>query len=463
MKDKLIMITTRFRHLLAQRSYQLHRDQLEKDFSNKLNEPHDHSIRSFHTLLAGMVDGENRNLHGSWGWGAPTGWGKSTGLCAFFAAAERTGKLLGQPDRAWDHNTHLSAIVTAAKIESLYILEKLMLKMGVPAHRVMVLHADTTGDYRPSDEGKDAPICLVAHNKLKHVARKWSSEDEHTKFLSYRGEVRDICLVDEAFNDAETTYVDEGFLADALKTLVGKARSDRGMYALLLDTLGPLLTMIETENARQEGLSGLERAEGMIHPPALSKAEVIELVRQVKSIRMMKDAHRLLLTFLSMLPAPIRLFRGKQSGVVSVVNTMPLCLTNRIELNASFEIGMLSALNPSMKNADDHFPMLQKLQSVYGLEGLADIIDYSDMRVTHLQRGGGKSTMSRHLEDIRKQTESTKEVLDFYIEAIKATPEGECVLVFTYLDDGVEYVQQLKRVFKKAGIDVNRPSGNSQR
>jgi hypothetical protein len=155
-----------------------------------------------------------------------------------------------------------------------------------------------------------------------------------------------------------------------------------------------------------------------------------------------------------MIPSPLRLIRGKQSGIVTVLNTMPAMLTNRIELNASFEIGMLAALDKSVKNADDTFPMLQDLKTVYGLEGLADIIDYSDMQITHLQRGGGKSTMTRHLEDIRKMTTSTQEVMNFYIEAIKSTPMDQGILVCTYLEDGVDYVEELKKVFSKAGIDL---------
>jgi hypothetical protein len=117
---------------------------------------------------------------------------------------------------------------------------------------------------------------------------------------------------------------------------------------------------------------------------------------------------------------------------------------------------MLSALDPTIKNADDHFPMLQTLKTEYGLEGLAGIIDYSDMHITHLQRGGGKSTMKGHLEDLAKESGSTREILDFYIKAIKATPEEEGVLVLTYVEDGVDYVKQLQRVFVQAGIDINR-------
>jgi hypothetical protein len=37
--------------------------------------------------------------------------------------------------------------------------------------------------------------------------------------------------------------------------------------------------------------------------------------------------------------------------------------------------------------------------------------------------------MAGHLEDIRQMTSSTKEVLDFYVNAIKATPENEGMLV----------------------------------
>lgn len=448
------MLSTRKREWLARRSYQLHRDQLEKDFGNTLNAAHDHSVKSFHALLAGMVDHQDTALHGSWGWGSGTGWGKSTGLCAFFKAAHSLN-MLGTLDGQWDHGNNLSGIVTAMRIESLYELEEQMTtgRFAIPAHRIMVLHSDTSGKFRKSDEGKDAPICLVAHNKLKYSTKHPTPADQ--EFLSYRGEVRDISIVDEAFNDAEATYVDADFLKDALWTLLGKAEGNP-KASFLVNTLGPLLTAIKDEDARQEGLACLGRSEGMIQPPALSKDEHEELMKQVRSVRLMKDTQRLILTFISMLPSPIRLIRGKQSGVVSVINTMPAVLKNRIELNASFEIGMLSALAPTMKNADDHFPMLQDLKTQYGLEGLAGIIDYSDMTITHLQRGGGKSTMAGHLEDIRKQTDSTKEVLDFCIQAIKETPLDQAVLICTYLEDGVEYVDQLKKVFSRAGIDLKR-------
>lgn len=220
----------------------------------------------------------------------------------------------------------------------------------------------------------------------------------------------------------------------------------------------PLFHALEVENARQEKLERLDRSEGMVKSPALSESEANELEHLVRRIRMSRDDRALLLKFVRMIPSPLRLIRGKQSGVVSVINTMPPLLTNRIELNASFEIGMLSALDPSVKNADDHFPMLQDLKTRYNLPtGLSGIIDYRDMQITHLQRGGGKSTMAGHLEDIRQMTGSTKEVLDFCVNAIKATPENEGVLVLTYLEDGVDYVEYLKKVFTKAGLNVQSP------
>lgn len=64
--------------------------------------------------------------------------------------------------------------------------------------------------------------------------------------------------------------------------------------------------------------------------------------------------------------------------------------------------------------------------------------------------------MKGHLEDITKESGSTKEILDFYIKAIKETPEDQGVLVLTYKEDGLDYVEQLQRVFVQAGIDINR-------
>ncbi|ULA59499.1 MAG: hypothetical protein LZF60_140038 [Nitrospira sp.] len=455
---------THQRERLAHCSYQMHRDQLESHH-NRLSAAHDHSLRSFHALLAGMVDGKDTSLHGKWGWGSGTGWGKSTGLCSFMRGLGSL-YMLNQPGRAWNHQGHVSAIITAARIESLYELRDQMtradkgnsaFRFPVPSHRIAVLHSDWTGKYEQSEDGKDAPIVLVAHNKLKHLAKRPSKEQE--EFLFYRDQPRDLCIVDEAFSENEVGYLDQGLLCNALRTCLLNAKDSPKAhdFAPLFDTLEPLYRALKDENSRQEKLTALGYAEGMIPSPALSTDDIATLEGLVKKVNPLHQVERTLLCkFLQMIPSPLRLIRGRQSGVVTIINTMPPCLTNRIELNASFEVGMLSALDPTIKNADDHFPMLQALKTEYGLEGLAGIIDYSDMHITHLQRGGGKSTMKGHLEDLAKDSGSTKEILAFYIQAIKGTPEDEGVLVLTYKEDGVDYVEQLQRVFVQAGIDINR-------
>ncbi|MBS0169427.1 MAG: hypothetical protein JSR62_03665 [Nitrospira sp.] len=318
------------------------------------------------------------------------------------------------------------------------------------------MHSDWTGKYEASEDGKDAPIVLVAHNKLKHLAKRPTKDQE--EFLYYHGQPRDLCIVDEAFSESEVGYLDQGLLCNALRTCLLNAKDHPKAhdFADLLTTLEPLYEAIKAENLRQDKLTVLDHSEGMIHSPALSQEDITTLEGLVKRVSLSRDDKTLLCKFLQMIPSPLRLIRGHQSGVVTVIQTMPPCLTNRIELNASFEVGMLSALDPTIKNADDHFPMLQTLKTQYGLEGLAGIIDYSDMQITHLQRGGGKSTMKGHLEDLAKESGSTKEILDFYISAIKATPEDEGVLVLTYKDDGVDYVRQLQRIFVRAGIDINQ-------
>lgn len=455
---------THQRERLARCSYQMHRDQLESHH-NRLSPAHDHSLRSFHALLAGMVDGKDTSLHGKWGWGSGTGWGKSTGLCSFMRGLGSL-YMLNQPGRPWNHQGHVSAIITAARIESLYELRDQMtradkgnsaFRFPVPSHRIAVLHSDWTGKYEQSEDDKDAPIVLVAHNKLKHLAKRPTKEQE--EFLTYHGEPRDLCIVDEAFSENEVGYLDQGLLCNALRTCLLNAKDSPKAhdFAPLFDTLEPLYRALKDENSRQEKLTALGYAEGMIPSPALSTDDIATLEGLVKKVNPLHQVERTLLCkFLQMIPSPLRLIRGRQSGVVTIINTMPPCLTNRIELNASFEVGMLSALDPTIKNADDHFPMLQTLKTEYGLEGLAGIIDYSDMSITHLQRGGGKSTIKGHLDDIRKATPSTKEVLDFVVNAIKATPDNEGVLVLTYKDDGLDYVNELQRAFTQAGIDINR-------
>jgi hypothetical protein len=456
------MITTRQRDALAHRSFQLHRDQLQEQFKNVLSAPHDHAIKSFHALLAGMVDSQDTGLHGHWGFGASVGFGKSTGLAMFIKGAASLN-FLGTPGQEWEHhNRHLSALVTAMRIDSLYELERLMTtptgtnQFFVPAHRIAVIHSDTTGAYRKSDDGKDAPICLVAHNKLKHVS-KHPTDSHEDSFLFYRGSQRDICLIDEAFNDAEATYVDQGFLSGAMRNLIYNASHHRDTTAFkpLLAIMEPLAFAIEAENERQLSLGELAYAEGMLQSPSMTKAELNECLTLVKRLHMTRDDKAIVTTFLKMLPSAIRLIRGKQSGIISVVNTMPPCITNRIELNASFEIDQLSTLDTTVKNADTTFPMLQDLKTIHHLTGLADIVDYSGLTITHLHRGGGKSTIAEHLEDIRKMTPGTLEVIQFFIDAITSTPADEGVLVVTFKDDGPEYVKTLQKVFKRAGIDLD--------
>ena len=86
------------------------------------DQAHAMALTTLHDLLCSMVNGEDVSQHGRWAFAAPIGFGKSSGVAAFLAAAYQLG-LLGNG---------LTLTLTASRVEQLYDFEEALLDAGIP-------------------------------------------------------------------------------------------------------------------------------------------------------------------------------------------------------------------------------------------------------------------------------------------------------------------------------------------
>lgn len=166
--------------------------QILRDHGTIPDHAHGMALEALHELLCSMVNGEDRSQHGRWAFAAPIGFGKSSGVAAFLSAARQLG-LLGNG---------ITMTLTASRVEQLYDFEEALLDAGIPkadiGGLVAVIHGvDKKIAKRPSDsDKKDAPILMVAHNRIRKVYRREEHlpEKDLMYFLKCNGVARDFVL-----------------------------------------------------------------------------------------------------------------------------------------------------------------------------------------------------------------------------------------------------------------------------
>ena len=115
------MITNAQAQELKHRTSMIH-FQILRDHGTIPDQAHAMALEALHDLLCSMVNGEDRSQHGRWAFAAPIGFGKSSGIAAFLAAAYQL-RLLGNS---------IAITLTASRVEQLYGFEEALLDAGIP-------------------------------------------------------------------------------------------------------------------------------------------------------------------------------------------------------------------------------------------------------------------------------------------------------------------------------------------
>jgi hypothetical protein len=444
------MLSTKDAKQLEERSYTIH-TQLLEEHGNVLDNAHRLALRAIHNQLANMVNGEDSHWHGRFGVAAPIGFGKSSAIAAFIAAAHQL-RLLGNG---------VTLLLTAYRVQQLYDFEDAILDAGLPQVElrkfVSVMHSLPSADVRrSSDTNEDAPVLMVAHNKIKTTYRKGERKhggsnrpEELVHFLKFHDEPRDLVVWDERAMVSESVAVQMRDLDDAL-TLMEKHNVLYEVRSWLADALIIMQARLTTITEEGVLLNDL---------PKCDTWRFLELLKGRESRALAWSQRLAVQTFLRVLPYSVRLL---PQGVVSFRMVMPDCIENLLNLDASFSVSELSKMDKSIQNLEDAHPMLRLLQDHYG-KRLADLKDCRHLTFTRWDVAAGKDAVSEAIQEyLEGQPEAGNLILDLlaWIKTQINDTTDHAVMIWTHKYGTGDYKNTdlfdlLRRCFLKGGIDVD--------
>jgi hypothetical protein len=419
------------------------------------DQAHTMALTALHELLCSMVSGEDVSQHGRWAFAAPIGFGKSSGVAAFLSAAHQL-QLLGNG---------ITITLTASRVEQLYDFEDALLDAGIPqadiGKLVAVIHDVKKNVKRESDnDRKDAPILMVAHNRIRKVYRR---EEQHlekdlTWFLKCGADkARDFVLWDERCQRTEVIHILVKNFKEALDALCGKVE-ERPELSDLCTWLRSCLAYINAENVRMLAKSpdAISEADGLLtHMPA---GDVQKFYGQIQSCGLNGDNRRALTQFVELLRFKLRVVPTQQAGIITYHVVVPDCMTNCLVLDASYGVSELTPLDPSIKNAEEHLPRLKQMKAWYR-KGLADLKDCSDHEFQHWDTGAGKDKVASDLKDYLAGKAVGGNLILEIVEKVKTySAQGRNILIWTHKHDrtGTNLVTLLVQALEKGGCDLTK-------
>ena len=397
------------------------------------DQAHAMALTALHDLLCSMVNGEDVSQHGRWAFAAPIGFGKSSGVAAFLAAAYQLG-LLGNG---------ITLTLTASRVEQLYDFEEALLDAGIPQAEIGKLVAVIHGVdkkktvKRPSDDDrKDAAILMVAHNRIRKVYRREEHQPEKdlVYFLKCNGKVRDFVLWDERAQRVEVQNMSVVSFKEALDALCGKVEAQPELSDLC-NWLRACLSYIVAENARMLAKSAdvISECDGLLtHMP---QGDVQKFYTQLQACRLNKDNRKALVQFVEMLRFKCRVIPTQQAGIIAYHVVVPDCMTNCLVLDASYGVSELTPLDPSIKDAELHHARLIEMKKWYGKK-LADLKDCTDHEFQHWDTGAGKDKVSTDLRAYLDGKAVGGNLILEIVEKVKTyAEEGRNILIWTHKQD----------------------------
>lgn len=402
------------------------------------NRPNKEHVQALTALVCTMTEVANGKRHGRWAFGLPTGMGKTSAIVAWCAALAKLGM------------DHVSVAVSASKVEALCQLKRDLVTQGVSPDRIGLIHskkfdlvkrdavlrADGSADDHASEpsEGADRQIMLVTHQRVRGCSLD--------SFNLYRGKPRDLLLYDKSLIVSDSTGIQFALLDGAVAWLLARHR-DSDKHQPMVTYLSQCRGMIATELQRQRnGGQGTEP----INLPELSEGTV-EAFKSLLGRHPVVDP---VLQLLEIAAHPLRVIATGQGGVVWYNLSVPPEIKNIVILDASQPIRRLVHLDPTIKDAERHHPIIRRL----GLS-LSTIKKFDHVTIRQMFAGGGRETMR---EDFSRDRVEDRRVSREIISVVKDIPETEAAVVFTYKQrptEKVSYRDILIADMKAAGIDTD--------
>ena len=400
-------------------------------YGNRLSAAHAAALYSMLVAMTRMAQGR---LAGRWAFGLPTGTGKTQAIVAWIATLHELGL------------DHVSVAISASKVEALCELKRDLLKHGVPADKIGLLHGyrhdpkkdGNTGSLpdgyasEPADKGEDRQFMLVTHARV----RDRSKMDE---FSHYQGRPRDLLLYDESL-----------VVSDATSVPVRDLKGAVGWLAAVCDDspkLGALVNYLtECRDTIAEALDTADHSgdqASLIRLP-YRDAETLERYKaQLGRYPAMESAR----TLLDIATEELRVVSTGQGGAVWYRVSVPPELKNIIILDASHPIRRLCQLDSSINDAEKSLPEVRNV----GVP-LSQIKNFDYVTIHQRFSGGGRDTLRKDFTRGVVDRRTTKEVA----EVIRQLPIEEAVLCFVFktrTSERVDYARVLRNDLETSGID----------
>ena len=419
-----------------------------KYHGNILNKDHAEALFNLVRAFTAMSQGK---LKGRWGFGLPTGAGKTSAIIAWVSTLCKL-----------KHN-HIAVAVSASKVEALCDLKRDLIDSGVSEDRIGLIHsykfdkeAQTAAkEARKTDskvdvhevpqgyasepsEGEDRQILLVTHQRIR-------GGKDLKRFNTYQGRQRDLVIWDESLMVSDSIGLTVRDLRAERKYLEGL---DREQDTSLVDYLGRCLSVITDELDKLE--STAESRSGVIHLPFASIAEVATFRSSLADARYSLSSIRHLLDITG---GKVKVTSTGTGGFIHYEISVPPELDTIAVLDASYPIRHLMRCDPTIKDAETEGVeegFIRKLSCPF-----SQIKRFDDVTICQLPKGGGRTTLSRQFSKRKpEERKASKEV----VEVIKAIPDDEAILIFVFKDrssGGMGFRGTLLKDLEQAGVDTD--------
>jgi hypothetical protein len=371
--------------------------------------------RATQQMMSGMAAQAVGADPGRYAYGIPCGGGKTQGVIALIAAAQKLD--LG-----------LTFAVATSQIEALCGIKRDLIDAGIRAENVGLMHGYK---WRPERElcgpgtgcasepatptDREYPILLLSHAKIQHG---------HT--ATYRGQPRSLLIWDESLL---TTNARSMAVKD-IRRVLAICKVDR-------PDLTPFIQkVLDQVEAELEYLSADERHRSRMLLNLLPHSEIDEARRLASTTSNRGDYGRLLaedvLNMLALIEQPVSVVStgngDSGDGFLRYEVTVADHLKNIAILDASHILRDLTKADTSIKDRTSTDMLSYK--------------SYSAVTARQVKLSTGKSTLAAKPEASLAAAREVQRVID-------AAPAGECVLVFTFKD----VVRHLEKNLDKLGVN----------
>jgi len=377
------------------------------------NDPSRIHTAALRELLTGFTHQALGIDAGRFAYAMPCGAGKTLGMIVWLASA-------------WKLGIRISVAVSASQIEALCKIKDALIEYGVPEAIIGVRHSYGAAARHPDTGDDDRPIMLVSHERIRRGR-------DHGLFCRHLGIARDLLIWDESLIAAETTSL----------ALTSASVAARGVLSVL-PPASPLRVALARDLTVLNAEAGRLRSDPAATPATLELLRGVDLQAARAELlglrgrdRMQHAAIETVKDYLQLAQRPVAIAvpaaGDSNDGLIHYSPVIDPELTNIAVLDASFPIRLLARGGNLVSRTTPAMRQCKRYERVY--VHLA--------RVGAGRRGWGKGK--------KWDGKTERELVRLTVEAVRKTPQGDPILVFTFKDAPTH---ALKEGLTRAGIDL---------